>query len=131
TITTVGTAWYLLHHRRPCGGQFLRRKNLCGICGIYGLSIGKTERSIFHNLLLLNYFRGEDSTGVVRIEEKQIRTTKSLLASPEFLFTDKAQELIMEDGHKDESFDKPLGFIGHCRAATKGSVSVANAHPFA
>src|SRR5690606_21890089 len=83
------------------------------------------------NLLLLNYFRGEDSTGVVRIEEKQIRTTKSLLASPEFLFTDKAQESTMEDGHKDESFDKPLGFIGHCRAATKGSVSVANAHPFA
>lgn len=103
---------------------------MCGICGVVGPSLTKSERSLFHNLLMLNYFRGEDSTGIIRIEKEQVRTHRTLEPSPNFLFTDRAREYIRGDGPAGKPFATPQGFIGHCRAATKGVVKIANAHPF-
>lgn len=72
--------------------------------------------------------RGEDSTGIIRADKDgKINTRKSLLASPEFIRS-TASDIMMDEGKfKDK---KPVLLMGHTRAATKGAVSLKNAHPF-
>jgi hypothetical protein len=99
---------------------------MCGIAGVYSTQYTNPEKDLFQRLLLLNAFRGMDSTGVVKIRNKprlSCARIRAVLPSPEFIFTKKGSEFISE-------IDKVIGMIGHTRAATKGSVTAQNAHPF-
>lgn len=100
---------------------------MCGILGVYSPNFSSPEFDIFEKLLFLNVFRGSDSTGIVRIERnKSLKTRKSLLPSPAFIGA-KESDIIRDIGTAAE---KPMGLIGHTRSATKGAVSLKNAHPF-
>lgn len=96
---------------------------MCGHVGIAGLLEHKDEATM-KRLLLYDFFRGMDSTGFVGVrfasQEAQIAKVAS---HPLDLFDMK-------------KFDKALSasacsvFMGHNRAATKGGVTAANAHPY-
>lgn len=111
---------------------------MCGIAGLYGLNFANPEKEMFQQLLLINSLRGVHSTGVIRVDGRKaqhIRTLKAELPSWEFLSTDEGQRLIWSntvDNPNDKTIwgKDPIGFIGHCRHATKGKVDVNNAHPF-
>lgn len=97
---------------------------MCGICGVYSTNYSKPEQEIFRDLLLLNVWRGHDSTGLVRIgKNKSVKSYRSLLPSPSFVESDAAKAVM-------DPKDDVLGIIGHTRSATKGSIDIKNAHPF-
>lgn len=86
--------------------------------------IGRSEKLAFRDLLLLDTVRGVDSTGVVGINEDNSSLTAKEVGLPDSLF-------------KYDCFDikglwkgTPKVLIGHNRAATLGSVTKKNAHPF-
>lgn len=103
---------------------------MCGLAGAYAHNFSDPDRAMFENLLFLNVFRGEDSTGVIRINRQRKKNQdflvyarqRTLLPSPLYLRSKDASFL-------DEK--ETIGLIGHTRAATVGSVSLKNAHPFA
>lgn len=99
---------------------------MCGLAGVYSRTFGYQEFSIFEKLLYVSVFRGEDSTGVIRLDKKGVpRVRKTVLSAPEFLATG-ASNFIRDM----KEVEKPIALLGHTRAATKGEVKLANAHPF-
>lgn len=96
---------------------------MCGLVGIAGDMEFKDEAAM-KRLLLLDYFRGTDSTGFASVSRhtSEIKLAK-VDSHPITLFSMK-------------QFDKALQgynskvFIGHNRAATIGKVNEHNAHPF-
>lgn len=99
---------------------------MCGICGVVSGSAGIPEQRLFSSALLLNVFRGKDSTGVFRVtkNDKQVEIAKSMDPSPVALYDKNSPvlELVNRAGSS--------ALIGHCRAATRGEVNIDNAHPF-
>lgn len=95
---------------------------MCGLVGIAG-SMSNKHELFMKRLLLLDYFRGTDSTGLAAIRTNGITALAKAAVNPITLFDMKA-------------FDKSLNgftstaFIGHNRAATLGAVNDANAHPY-
>lgn len=105
---------------------------MCGICGVFSSNFSTPEKKIFRDLLRLSEWRGEHSTGIIRLDKNYQKNTvcetsylKSTLPASVFLH--------MEDG-VDEFLDsypgRLTGLIGHCRHATKGTITANNAHPF-
>lgn len=95
---------------------------MCGIVGIAGALTTPDER-LFKVLLLLDYFRGQDSTGLVSVSKKGKVQTLKLADDPIMLFnhTDYDSTVV---GVSD------VIWIGHNRAATVGATTRSNAHPF-
>lgn len=95
---------------------------MCGHVGIAGDLAFKDELTL-KRLLILDYFRGTDSTGFAAIRVNGDAKLAKIASHPLDLFDMK-------------SFDQALNgnmskvFIGHNRAATKGKVNGLNAHPF-
>lgn len=75
-------------------------------------------------LLVFDYFRGTDSTGLasVRNVSNEIMVVKGAVV-PTDLFQFKKFETVLTGGASK-------AFIGHNRAATQGKVNSVNAHPF-
>jgi len=97
---------------------------MCGLVGVAGNLIYDDEM-IMRKLLVYDYFRGPDSTGIATIPIKPDEgPTVVKTASHPFDLMDMVR------------FKKALSsytcqaFIGHNRAATLGKVNSANAHPF-
>lgn len=99
---------------------------MCGILGVYSTNFSSWEYRAFERLLMINAFRGEDSTGIIRAGiDGRINSRKSMLPSYHFIGSDYSS--IIEDV---KEFSKPWMIIGHTRHATKGKVNIKNAHPF-
>lgn len=94
---------------------------MCGLAGVAGVVDFKSEK-MFQNLLFLNQLRGTDSTGIAVVKGNGDNVTfKKAVAAMDFM--------------EMKGFDSALKGVnrivmGHCRAATKGSITSANAHPF-
>lgn len=95
---------------------------MCGIVGRAGFLALSDER-VFKVMLLLDYFRGQDSTGVCSVSKKGVSDVLKMADDPIMLFN-------------NSSFDSTVVgvsdaiWIGHNRAATIGATSRSNAHPF-
>ena len=96
---------------------------MCGHVGIAG-NLELKDESTMKRLLLYDFFRGMDSTGLAGIRHaNQTAQIAKVASHPIDLFDSK-------------KFDKALtasacsAFIGHNRAATKGHVNSNNAHPY-
>jgi len=101
------------------------------MCGIVGLINGEKANKIRPEVprflkqgLHTGIYRGVDSTGILRIDKDfESEILKTTLSGDEF---GKQRKVI---GLLDDSADQKAVIIHH-RAATKGSVSWDNAHPF-
>jgi glucosamine 6-phosphate synthetase-like amidotransferase/phosphosugar isomerase protein len=95
---------------------------MCGLVGIAG-DLKYPNELMMKRLLILDYFRGTDSTGLAAIRTTGETVLAKAAVNPITFFDMK-------------SFDKALdawksrAFIGHNRAATLGKVNDANAHPY-
>lgn len=101
---------------------------MCGIVGIVsGRTFGVTQNEVdaFSKMLYVDTFRGWDSTGVFSTDKySNVQIHKAALAGPDFLRTKEYNKFIKDAAHE------ALVLVGHNRAATRGTVKDANAHPF-
>lgn len=95
---------------------------MCGLVGIAG-KLGFQDEFTMKRLLLADYFRGQDSTGMAAIRSNGDCVTAKIASNPIDLFF-------------HEHFKRALNgnasrvFLGHNRSATRGAINTANSHPF-
>lgn len=94
-----------------------------------GQGIGNDDLNAFRDLLYITALRGADSTGLLTAKTWGKHTYHKLIKDDI-----DASYFIWKDGlpKGDKQLDSMTAdlFMGHCRAATKGVVNAANAHPF-
>lgn len=101
---------------------------MCGIVGFIsseGFVKSLEREKWFSQALFTNTLRGGDSTGMFFVDNKsgKVGTFKKALHAPDFLDLGKVNTII----NKSQNYSI---IIGHNRAATKGSITSKNAHPF-
>ena len=96
---------------------------MCGLVGIAG-NLEYKDEATMKRMLILDYFRGTDSTGfaAVKVKEDEVLMTK-IASHPIDLFDMGAFKKAL-NGNTSKVF------LGHNRAATVGKVNAVNAHPF-
>lgn len=102
---------------------------MCGIGGMIGTNIQDIDIEVVRNLGLLNMLRGEHSTGMfdfVPKAEKPIKYWKRKVDS--ILFINDVFYPTWNDRWGEKT--RPNVIAYHCRHATQGTISQANAHPF-
>lgn len=95
---------------------------MCGHVGIAGKLEHKDE-NVMKRMLLFDYFRGPDSTGLAAIRANGDAKIAKVASHPIDLF-DMKRFTDALNGFSSRAF------IGHNRLATKGLVNGANAHPY-
>ena len=95
---------------------------MCGLVGIAG-NLVYSHELFMKRLLLLDYFRGTDSTGLAAIRQDKSTELSKAAVNPITLFDMKSFDKAL-DGYQSSAF------IGHNRAATLGKVNDVNAHPY-
>lgn len=100
------------------------------MCGIFGLINGKKARTVNNSLcnvladsLVANSLRGFDSTGLFQVDNKLTYIHKAAVSGTVFR-ADATTKRYLDDA------DRAIATVFHNRAATKGAVIEANAHPF-
>lgn len=97
---------------------------MCGIVGLIGDTNSLAARKMFKTMLFLDTVRGKDSTGVIRVNsDGGVSTLKDAVTAERFL------DYKITDNFLSVT-NKATALIGHNRAATVGSVTPKNAHPF-
>lgn len=96
---------------------------MCGIVGMVGSGIQYADKKMFGDLLRVDTIRGEDSTGIVCADKDEVVTFKKAINGFDFTDLSTFSKKVLE-------ITSPSLFIGHNRAATRGGVNTANAHPF-
>lgn len=95
---------------------------MCGLVGIAG-NLGYKDEATMKRLLVLDYFRGVDSTGFASIrEDGSVKIAKGTVNPIDLFDMGKFKDALA--GYPSKVF------MGHNRAATKGAVNNVNAHPF-
>lgn len=93
---------------------------MCGLVGMAGTLTAKDDDTL-KGLLMHDYFRGPDATGVAAIGNYTVKIAK-LANSPPVLFDSNTFRNAISGVNRC--------FIGHNRFATRGAKSDFNAHPF-
>lgn len=96
---------------------------MCGHVGIAGKLEYKDEATI-KRMLLFDYVRGPDSTGIAVINKAQSEAKIAKIASHPLDLFDTERYKKAVTGYSSSVF------MGHNRAATKGGVNSFNAHPY-
>lgn len=103
---------------------------MCGMSGIMSTSMIDNEIELARRLLILNMFRGEDSTGMFDYMPKEKDTNQINY----WKTTDHPVDFVKNTFglQKTERWktNKPQLIATHCRAATQGKLTDKNAHPF-
>lgn len=95
---------------------------MCGLVGTAGNLAAKDEATM-KRLLLMDFFRGQESTGIAALRMNGDVKLAKLASHPLDLFEmPKFKEAL--NGAQSSVF------LGHNRAATRGAVNTYNAHPF-
>lgn len=105
---------------------------MCGIVGCAG-SIDRDLESVFKNLLWLDTLRGKDSTGIMSVNKAMtlVSTAKAVGPATDFLDPTVNNNLSFNYGPFNRVMQSQCNvLLGHNRAATRGEVTKANAHPF-
>lgn len=101
---------------------------MCGIVGVasaYTNGFSSAEADMFDSMLFVDTMRGWDSTGAFVVDKHaNVSIAKEASEGPKFLRTPEYKKL------RGEAVWKGIFMVGHNRAATRGSVSDENAHPF-
>jgi hypothetical protein len=101
---------------------------MCGIFGILNLesTFSFKEKEVLAQAIITNSVRGLDSTGMLivpKANKKEPKIIKKAVAGWDFVdFTKVKEDLV--------NYEQNLVMLIHNRAATKGTVSNKNAHPF-
>lgn len=95
---------------------------MCGLVGVAG-DLSFKDEGLMKRLLMLDYFRGPDSTGLAAIRGDGNVHIAKLSSHPIDLFdTAKFKSVLNANTSRV--------FMGHNRAATRGGVTSFNAHPY-
>jgi len=94
---------------------------MCGLVGVAG-NLGLKDLKVFNELLYIDKLRGVDSTGIGVVEQNGEVAVYKGPWSPETLLDFKVVNAALVTSSKV--------LMGHNRAATRGKVSKANAHPW-
>jgi hypothetical protein len=101
---------------------------MCGIIAMVarkGHGFSSTDTDILTQLLILDQLRGEDSTGTFMADNAKNVHYMKVASHPQHLFRCKEWGT-----YKQKIIQRGRIVVGHNRAATKGSISSENAHPF-
>lgn len=93
---------------------------MCGIVGFLG-GFNKARFQMVEDMLEMDIVRGRDSTGVAFINNKDVTVVKDIKLPT---------ELMVDPAYVEAARRQRHCYIGHNRAATRGSVTKDNAHPF-
>lgn len=96
---------------------------MCGIVGQAG-ALSLDDERLFKVMLLLDYFRGQDSTGIATVKKKDNSVSVLKVADDPII--------LMQHSDFEQTMHGGLDVIqiGHNRASTVGVTNRANAHPF-
>jgi hypothetical protein len=101
------------------------------MCGIVGIVASQTngfsndEANVFSDMLFVDTLRGVDSTGVFSVNKhNNVTIHKAAINGLDFIQTDEYVAF------KTKLWRDGLFCVGHNRAATRGTVTDKNAHPF-
>jgi len=101
------------------------------MCGLTGIIVDRKngftdpERQQLASLMLLTQFRGSDSTGVCSVSNKLEYSMLKSVGNPNILWGTKNWEEWYTD-----IYNRGKLVFAHGRAATRGTVTEENAHPF-
>lgn len=105
---------------------------MCGIWGIFNKRwVGFTQKEVelMKQMMVLTALRGDHSTGFFTVAAKKFKETPSVwktLGDPyNFIFNSKERTPVVK-----QWLDNSCAVVGHGRAATVGSITMENAHPF-
>jgi len=95
---------------------------MCGIIGTLGWGNTNSIQKFMKSGLFVDTLRGFDSTGIACInKDNKPIVLKSLLAGHDFVQTQRFDRIVS---------GLHALYIGHNRAATRGTINIDNAHPF-
>lgn len=100
---------------------------MCGLVSLiskHSMGFFNDDTKIFTEMLFADQLRGSNGTGIFYDNGKQIKVLKAPYAASDFI-TDKSYGKAMTEINKYASF-----VVGHNRAATIGSLTHQNTHPF-
>lgn len=101
---------------------------MCGIIAVVSKKLNgvtNDQRDIFDNLLFVDQLRGKDSTGMFMVTNGgELELAKEASNATVFREREEYKTLM------NQAFRNGAALVGHNRAATKGSIIDANAHPF-
>ena len=101
---------------------------MCGLVAVVSKKLNgftNDQRETFDNLLFVDQLRGKDSTGMFLVTNTGEMELAKEASNATVFREQQAYKNLMQ-----RSFTQGAAMVGHNRAATKGSIIDANAHPF-